>query len=304
MLTLIHGDDPGRLMLRGDELVGGRGASRLTADEIDAAIADIETGDIFGEAKAHHIRLGTDDRPEKKELIAKVARLARASADHVAVVAVPRVLPDTHAMVVAVREAGGSIERIERLEGGALVQWIIERSTALGAPLSRGSAAHLADAFAFEPARLPREIEKAVLLVAAGREGDIRELCASDRLPPKLEFTFADAVADRDLGRSLDALQRLLDAGREPIALVGLLAHRFRALILVNASPDDRAIAAATGMNEWVLRSARRQARSWDRAQLRRALGMLLRLDVSLKRGGHDRGAELICAVIARLLRP
>lgn len=220
--------------------------------------------------------------------------------------------PPSKALSDAIRAAGGEVRRFEAPREGGLAAWVEARARERGIALGPGAARELAtriggfvregDVDRRQQGRLAvMELEKLSLRRATGTAGegngrdprggngtvtvdDVRELVA-EAVPGSI-WGFVDAVGMRQGSRSLELLERLLEATPEPV-LLAVLHRRIRELIEV----ADRLVAGETPGS--LVRSMRlqpfraetlaRQARGWTVGELAAALEGLLELDALVK---------------------
>lgn len=105
--------------------------------------------------------------------------------------------------------------------------------------------------------RVAREIEKLDAWAGEGQGRrtvtleDARSVCASGGLMDGWEA--ADALLARDPGKAIEAVRRLVEAGREPILLLGGLAWRARTLLQAKAMRESGASpeAITTTLRAW-----------------------------------------------------
>lgn len=232
--------------------------------------------------------------------------------------------PPSKALSDAIRAAGGEVRRFEAPREGGLAAWVEARARERGIALGPGAARELAtriggfvhegDVDRRQQGRLAvMELEKLALRhatgpAAAGHGGDsgsgngtvtvddVRELVA-EAVPGSI-WGFVDAVGMRQGSRSLELLERLLEATPEPV-LLAVLHRRIRELIEV----ADRLVAGETPGS--LVRSMRlqpfraetlaRQARGWTVGELAAALEGLLELDALVKGvGGAAAGGAAV----------
>jgi DNA polymerase III delta subunit len=215
--------------------------------------------------------------------------------------------PPGKAIVEAIRAAGGEIRRFEAPREGGLAAWLEARARERGVTLGPGAARELAtrvggfvregDVDRRNQGRLAvMELEKLGLrhtdAAAPISVDDVRELVA-EAVPGSM-WGFVDAVGMRQRGRSLELLERLLDATPEPV-LLAVLHRRIRELVEV----ADRLASGETPGS--LVRSMRlqpfraeilvRQAAAWSLPELEAALEGLLELDAMVK-GVGGRAAD------------
>ncbi|MBI3751092.1 MAG: hypothetical protein HY263_05485, partial [Chloroflexi bacterium] len=214
--------------------------------------------------------------------------------------------PPGKAIVEAIRAAGGEIRRFEAPREGGLAGWLEARARERGVTLGPGAARELAtrvggfvregDVDRRQQGRLAvMELEKLGLRHIDGAPvttEDVRDLVA-EAVPGSI-WGFVDAVGMRQRARSLEFLERLLDATPEPV-LLAVLHRRIRELIEV----ADRIASGETPGS--LVRSMRlqpfraeilvRQAAGWSLPELESALEGLLELDAMVK-GVGGRAAD------------
>lgn len=114
------------------------------------------------------------------------------------------------------------------------------------------------------------------------------------RRPEADAFAAVEAATAGDRARALTLLQNALDAGEEPIRLLGLYAYGIRTLLAVSDALDrgmaPGAIAAATGQKPFVVSKALGTLRSGTvtTARLLAAHDLLTALDTDIKTGVCD----------------
>jgi DNA polymerase III delta subunit len=215
--------------------------------------------------------------------------------------------PAHRAISDAIRAAGGDVRRFEALREGALTAWIEARARERGISLGAGAARELAtrvggfvregDAERRYQGRVAvGELEKLALRHAGGgpvTTDDVRELVA-EAIPGSL-WAFVDAVGQRQGRRSLELLERLIDAQPAPV-LLAVLHRRLRDLIEV----EDRlrrgetpgSLVRSMRLQPFRAETLARQARLWEPHELDAALAGLLRLDAQVKGVGGRASTE------------
>ena len=202
----------------------------------------------------------------------------------------------------------GAVVTVPRPTGGAVVTWLRSRVAADGLELGEDAARLLVQLVGDDLTTLRAEVEKAAL--AGGPKNrrvtaaEVRAVVGEHRLRHVFELT--RALERRDAAGALAVLGALLNAGEEPLGVLGMLAREARTLWQVadalerGQSPEDigrtlrrppAAVAAVTALARSVSAEGcrRRLARCWD-------------VERRLKSGGQPR-AELallitdLCAV-------
>lgn len=200
---------------------------------------------------------------------------------------------------LAFRRAAGESEAREL---AAVVKTL---AAGAGVTLEDAAAALLVDVCGSDLHRIAAEIEK--LATWLGRDApqrrvdtaSVRDLVAGSGLLSGWEL--ADAVTAREPEEAIAAARRLLDAGEEPIRMLGGLASRARSLLRAKAmteagaSPRDVVDAARA----WYYRDAlARGVKRYAPAELLALPSKLYEADRTFKSRGLDKGAVLEALVI------
>jgi DNA polymerase-3 subunit delta len=139
--------------------------------------------------------------------------------------------------------------------------------------------------------------------------GDRKEITADDlaavlgRGLAQPLYLMSDAFAGRDVGESLELLERLLSDGEEGLRVLATLHRSLRQVRGALAMREARAPRAEIGARllppnmQFKLDSLLDASRRWSEPELRRALAALGRADRRLKRGG-DAATTLVAAVV------
>lgn len=187
--------------------------------------------------------------------------------------------------------------------------WLMERAESdHGFRLDPRAARSLATAVGADLSILDAELEK--LASAAGGEmvgvETVRSLVARVRAVDRWEWL--DRVASREYRAALTELDRLLAEPSE--SAVGLLIgmvdqHLYLGLALEGGQSRVAAALASAGKPylKWKARIYARQARSWSRSELERALRLMRRADRQAKSGLGDRRVLEELLLSLRLLR-
>ena len=193
-------------------------------------------------------------------------------------------------------------------DGRARIAEAAELARQAGVRLDRDALAVLAAIGGGDLYRVESELAKLAAWVAndPGRTltaADLREVVVGS--PALSGWEVASAVLRGERGEALAALRKLLDAGEEPLQLLGGIAWRARTLLQARAlvARGERPAAAVRQARIWGEPQA---AASLVRHELPRLLhfpALLLEADRSLKSRGLDAGAVL-GAMIDRMLLP
>lgn len=143
---------------------------------------------------------------------------------------------------------------------------------------------------------LINEVEK-ICLAAGERKSVDRELVSETvgRYRTETLFSVLDAVGTRDPGQMIRLVNRLVDAGEEPVMVLGMLLKRVSLLLEVKALVSEAARGATSGadlagkmtgaISPWYAEALGRQARGFEGPQLERLLSNLRWADFKAKTG-------------------
>lgn len=194
---------------------------------------------------------------------------------------------------------------VELTIGDQVGAFVAQMAKELGAQIDADAAALLAESTNTEPALMRLELQK-LSLYAQGRGRitltDVKELVASARKNTVWEL--ADMIAENRQKDALRFLENLLREGEQPIAMVGVLAWRYRVLLQArDLPPGTRGFPLKRALNIWDDAKAEatlRNAHRMPRQNLLAGLVALAETDSQLKSSNPDKRATMEF-LIARL---
>jgi DNA polymerase-3 subunit delta len=182
--------------------------------------------------------------------------------------------------------------------------WVRNRARLIGVNLDEAAVRELAQLGGSDLRRLDSELRK-LADYAAGRpvtRNDVRELVIAR---DTAVWSLLDGLAERRADKALRALRALYAQGESPEALLGRdIAPHYRRLLVARelalASKEERAQVdvADLGLNPATVGRWSDQAAAFDRAELERALELLLDLDRQIKTGETEPEPALEVAVV------
>lgn len=218
--------------------------------------------------------------------------------------------------VTRLLKAHATMVGFERLKDADVTAWITKLARDLGSRIDDLAVRLLVDLVGANLRRLDNEIKK--LSTAAMPDGVITaELVEALVLPSSdvENFVLTDAIISGRPERTIAAMKKVLDAGGEPIALLGLISYNIRRLLMAKEMMDrgeDRSRVAGVlkmryGDQEPFLAAARRV----DRAKLIPIFDKLKNADLAMKTsvgGGGPVGNRmqievLVCEIATALAR-
>lgn len=296
-----------------EELLLRRAADKvldeLRAEEGELEVVDLRAGEL-GEAGLPDLRTGSLFGNRRAVLIREAQDLpAEASAALLAEVAGPP--PD--ATVVLLATATGRIQKLARRvkELGGRVDVTPPREWE-----ERKWQALVADEFARHGRKADREAVDAVLAHAGLEVGGIAEKVAqvAASAPPgrvgkphveavvvghgsRGAFAVADAMCDRAPAEALTLLRGVLEAGNDPVMVLGALAYRMRTLVAVAGNLEPRSVGLNVSAGQ--VRRLKGVRRNFGGGELTRAYRTLADADAQLKGGELPGHLVLERAVVA-----
>jgi DNA polymerase III subunit delta len=182
--------------------------------------------------------------------------------------------------------------------------WVRGRARLVEVDLDEAAVRELASLGGADLRRLDTELRK-LADYADGRKvsrADVRELVVGREVAV---WSLLDGLAERRADKALRALRALYSQGESPEALLGRdIAPHFRRLMVARelslASREERARVDVTslGLNPATVGKWSEQAAAFDRAELERALQVLLDLDRQIKTGETSPEPSLELAIV------
>ena len=336
MLYLLHGEDSFRIRLRAGELISAllAGAAPTRGDlasreliptstafglvRIDARSADPAEIVIAGQSQG--LFAAPDERRvvlvEHAEALARTDVVERFPEDAALVLVAPEPMrsnrtrgrrtksaaPAETALLDLVENAGGTVERYDRLLPPDAIRWIAARAKLAGVTLRPDALDTLASAVGGDTDRTENELGK----LAAWANGepvtasDVRALVSGAIESDVFELT--KAVVRRDIRTAAPLLERLLGEGNAPQQILALLLWQFRVLLFASRDPrppEAERMAKAIRSSAGAILRYTQYARGLGPKDITRAYEALYACDISIKTGRADDDATalLLCVM-------
>ncbi|QBI18644.1 DNA polymerase III subunit delta [Egibacter rhizosphaerae] len=287
-----------------DELRATHGELDLTdarAEELrEAGLPDLRTASLFGSPRAVVIR---DAHELPTELAQALAVDLEGTPPDATVLLLARSTQRIQKLAKVVKDLGGRIDcklpaDWDEKGWARLVTAELERH---GRTADRDAANALLDAAGRD---LGAIAEKVSQVVARAPTGTITLAQVEETVVgrgSRGSFAVADAMCDRDPARALTELRGVLESGVEPLAVLGALAYRLRALVAVagNVHGEDTGLRLSDGMIK------RHQAvrRNFGPGELTRAYRRLADVDYEAKTGAGE-PVELLERAVVDIATP
>jgi DNA polymerase-3 subunit delta len=255
----------------------------LRASELrELGLPDLRTGSLFGDRRVVLIR-------DAQELPADIAAGLIAELDD----------PPVEAVIVLLASGTGRIvklaKRVESLGGRVDVspprewedrKWVALVRDEFGQHHRRASAAAVEAILAHAGLDVSQIAEKVSQVVAAVPQGTIDDGDVERTVighGSRGSFAVADAMCARQPGRALELLRGVLEAGSDPVMILGALVYRLRSVLAVAGKVDPKAVGLRISGGQ--ARHLRAVRDNFGPGELTRALRTLADADVELKSG-------------------
>ncbi|HEX2024768.1 MAG TPA: DNA polymerase III subunit delta [Actinomycetota bacterium] len=288
-VTLLWGDDRYLLREAGRALFDAAEPTVASGAEWRPGLtADLATPSLLGEPRGLLV-LDADDLPG--EAVDEIAAYAASPSPDACLVLCWSVGPRAKGPPKAIVSRLGNIEvtrvAVDRKD---LPRWVLDRARRRGVPATPQGATALVQTVGEDAAGLAQAVEQ--VATAHPKDGLTPQTVAAQfrGFGDRRTWELCDAAFTGDGPGALRALTGMLEAGEEPIMILGGVAARVRDLLRVAAldprTPLGDAARAAGLRFDWQARRYRDQARRYGVARLRVIHQELVEADRSLKQGG------------------
>jgi DNA polymerase III delta subunit len=197
---------------------------------------------------------------------------------------------------------GVEVRRVA-VERKDLPRWVLARAKGRNLPATPQGASLLVQTVGEDPAGLDQAVEQ----IAASHpdQGVTPEAVTAQfrGFGDRRTWELCDAAFTGDAGGALRALVGMVEAGEEPLMILGGIAARVRDLLRVASLPPRTPlgdVARAAGLRfDWQARRYRDQAKRFAPAQLRALHGEVAEADALIKQGGA--GDVILTMVVSKI---
>ncbi|MFA5052006.1 MAG: DNA polymerase III subunit delta [Patescibacteria group bacterium] len=183
-------------------------------------------------------------------------------------------------------------EEFPLLSGERLNAWIKSEVKARQGAIEPPAVLELASLVGPDLWTMSSEIEKLIHWTSgqAIRADDVRQNVRASF--DENIFHLTDALAERDVKRSLNLLHGQLALGSHPLYLLTMLVRQLRILLqvreIIDREPNYYTVAARLKLHPFVAQKAIRDARKFTLGELKDLYQRLLELDIAFKSTSHD----------------
>ena len=156
---------------------------------------------------------------------------------------------------------------------------------------------------------LASELEKLALYVGRGEKINrraVEEVVGISRSTSIFELT--DSIGQRNHGRSLDLMHKILEEGEEPTRAVAMITRHLQLLLkaqqLMRATVPREQMAEKMGVAPYFLKGYLEQAQNYATRRLWSGLAAVLDADVQLKSRGRKQERSIMDILLYRLCAP
>lgn len=219
------------------------------------------------------------------------------------------VLPkaDLRLAVFKAFQQNGAVIEYGRLYEEKIPAWVSKRVKAMGRRITE-EACQLMPMYVGTSLRdIQNEIEKLLIYVGDKRIIEADDVTAVAGMSKQFNvFELQKAIGQRNLSRSMNILDRMLDAGEHPVGIVTMLTRYFQKLwVLPSLRRQSLAryeLASQLSVNPFFLREYVAAAERFSAEEIERSFAALIEADETLKSSGEPK--LVMTMLIHRLIRP
>lgn len=273
------------------------------ADIRERGMPDLRTASLFGDRRAVVLR---DAQDLPADAAALLVQLLDEGAEGVTVLALATGVVRIQALAKRAKEAGGRIDVAppREWEDRAWADLVRAEFGRHGHRASPDAIAALIGHAGFDVAVIAEKVAQ-VAAAASEPAGVIIAAEAVERVTvghgSRGTFAVADALCARDPARALALLRGTLEAGDDPVLVLGALVYRLRSLVAVAGKLDLRAIGLTLSPGQ--VRRLQGIRRNFGPGELTRAYGLLADADRIIKGGEVPPAFALERAVVLAATR-
>jgi DNA polymerase-3 subunit delta len=302
-VLLLWGEDPFLLREAALQALGDVEPVVAAGAEWRAGLtSDLSTPSLLGEARG---LLVTEAVELPDDALDEVARYAAAPGGDALLVLCWEVGPRAKGPPKGLLNRLGDGVEVRRVavERKDLPRWILARAKAREVRATPQGAALLVQTLGEDPAGLDQAVQQ--IAVSHPEQGLTPESVAAQfrGLGDRRTWELCDAAFTGDAAGALRALAGMLEAGEEPLMILGGIAARVRDLLRVASLPPRTPlgeVARAAGLRfDWQARRYRDQVKRFAPAQLRAVHGAVAEADGLIKQGGS--GNVILSMVVSRI---
>ncbi|MBI1805440.1 MAG: DNA polymerase III subunit delta [Ignavibacteria bacterium] len=216
--------------------------------------------------------------------------------------------PDFRTKIYKALEEHGTVAEFKRLYDNEVPRWISKRIEKLGKK-AIPEASELIQAHVGRSLReIQNEIDKLFIYVGEKEIIDIDDVNNVVGISKQYNiFELQRSIGERDLARTMEIAEHMLDAGESPLGMIVMLTRYFQKLWLLQElridHPNDGKLSALLGVNPFFVREYLEAARRYPSDHLERCFEALVTADESLKSTGA--GPKFVLTLMFfQILRP
>ncbi len=216
--------------------------------------------------------------------------------------------PDFRLGVYKQFQESGVVEEFKKLYDEEAVPWIVARAIKLGCTIKIGAAQRLQGYIGNSLRDINNELQKLLIFIGdrtSIEEEDVDAVVGNSK--SYNIFELQKAVGQRNISRSIEILERMLESGESSTNLVAGLTRYFNKLWILpslrRGTGGEYQIATALGVNSFFLKEYFTASGNFPSTHIEQAFRALLEADTTLKSTGTD--PKLVMTVLVhRLINP
>ncbi len=182
----------------------------------------------------------------------------------------------------------GVVVQLRRLYRNHLGGWLEREARQLGYRLAPEASSYMVETGGEDLAILYSELLKVITYAGEKKTLTLKEVAAVvGETKIHSVFDFTEALARRQIGKGLKALDRLLTHGEPPLLLLRMIGRQFRHLWQVKlyrqAGDSPEQIGKKIGLHRYFLKDVLQNSAHFSEEELREILQRLVQLDIALK---------------------
>ncbi|MFH1683856.1 MAG: DNA polymerase III subunit delta [Candidatus Margulisiibacteriota bacterium] len=170
-------------------------------------------------------------------------------------------------------------------EQDQVVSWIRQRVKASGKEIDNSAAMRLQEVCGNSLMKLSSEIDKLITYIGDGQQITPEDVCALASPGQISVFALSDAVADKNVMKSLSAFRTLQRNKIELFPILSMLANRYRIMLMGKSINDPMKIAQTLKASPNYVKKCLGCAGKFTPEELKKNLELLLETDLKLKSG-------------------
>lgn len=292
MIYLFYGNDDYRIKQETDKLLAAFGDAELNivSENPKELILSLKTTSFFSEKRIFLVRDLLSKLTEKEE-----QSLTDALKSDESTLLIFTEQKGPKGKVATHLKKAGKIVAFEKPKTVNLVKYIKDKIAAEGADIAPLAAERLSTFVGNDQWKLDSEIDK-LILYKLGTEEPIEtadvDLLVKANFDANI-FTLMDAIAAKNVSRSLELISSFLESGENEIYILTMIWRGYRNIAMAKFEEGitEQGLAKKAAIHPFVAQKAIKQARNFSKEELQDIYKKLIETDFALKSGADPKQA-------------